>query len=400
MAQAVLTLNAGSSSLKFAVFELMPTGSLNPDPLLRGHAQGFGGDASLTLQRQSEPSATQPLAPDASPDRAHHGAALEAALTVIDGELGGRALVGVGHRVVHGGADFAEPVVLTDEVVAKLDALSPLAPGHQPHNLAGVWAARGKWPNTTNVACFDTAFHRSQPRVAQLFALPRSYAEAGVIRYGFHGLSYDYIASIAPDVIGEAGRGRMIVAHLGHGVSLCGLRDGQSVATTMGFTALDGMPMGKRCGAIDPGVLLHLLQTDGMTPEALADLLHHRSGLLGLSGVSDDMRALEASDAAEAREAIDYFIHRCVREIGGLAACLGGIDALVFTAGIGEHSTFIRAKVIDALSWLGFSLDEQANARGGPRLTHEGGAPSAWVLATNEEWVIAERTASLTGVSG
>jgi acetate kinase len=295
----------------------------------------------------------------------------------------------VGHRVVHGGASFAAPLRLDDEVIDRLDALAPLAPGHQPHNLAGVRAAATRWPGVPQVASFDTAFHRTQSALRQHFALPQHLYDEGILRYGFHGLSYDFVASRAPAVIGDAASGRMIVAHLGAGASMCAMRAGRSVATTMGFTAVDGMPMGRRTGAIDAGVLLHLLQERRWSAEAVAELVHRQSGLLGLSGLSEDMRVLETSDAPQAAFAVDFFVDRCVHYIGALAADLDGMDALVFTAGIGEHSAGVRAAVLRRLAWLGVQLDEQRTAAHGPRLTTPASAVSAWVIPTDEQWVLA-----------
>ncbi len=388
-APVVLTLNAGSSSVKFALHPVLEE-KPSETPTLSGQVSGLGGEAALSYAAPDEPAQRVALGPD---DGDHEGA-WRAVFEIVEARLGGHAPAAIGHRVVHGGADFAAPVLIDGAIYAKLETFAPLAPGHQPHNLAGVRAARSRWPNAPQVACFDTAFHRTQSRLAQEFALPRRYAEQGVIRYGFHGLSYDYIAHAAPAIIGEAAHGRMIVAHLGHGVSMCAMRDGRSVSTTMGFSALDGLPMGKRCGAIDPGVLLHLMAAEGYDRSRLEHLLYKESGLFGLSGVSDDMRALEASDAPEAAFAIDYFIHRCAHAVGGLAADLGGLDALVFTAGIGEHSARVRAGVLERLAWLGLRLDDAGNASHGPCLTLSDSAVSAWVIPTNEELTIARAVAT------
>jgi len=269
----------------------------------------------------------------------------------------------------------------------------PLAPLHQPHNLAAVAAVAARHPQLPQVACFDTAFHHTQPAVATRFALPRHLSEEGVRRYGFHGLSYEYIAAALPRYLGAApARGRVIVAHLGAGASLCALRDGCSVATTMSFTPLDGVPMGCRCGALDPGVVLYLLQEKGLSAAAVAALLYHESGLLGVSGLSDDMRTLLASELPAAREAVELFVYRIGREIGSLAAALGGLDALVYTAGIGEHAPQIRARVAAAAAWLGLELDPAANAAGGPRLATPRSRVSAWVIPTDEDLMIARHT--------
>ena len=299
--------------------------------------------------------------------------------------------------MVHGGIEFSAPVRVNAAVLDALARLVPLAPLHQPHNLAAIRAVAARAPELPQVACFDTAFHTGQPPLAQAFALPRRLTEAGLRRYGFHGLSYEYIAHLLPSVDVRAASGRTVVAHLGNGASMCALAAGRSAASTMGFTALDGLPMGTRCGAIDPGVLLYLLEHEGMDARALEKLLYHESGLLGVSGVSSDMRALLASDDAHAREAVDLFVYRIVRELGSLAAALGGLDALVFTAGIGENAPSIRSRVCRAAAWLGIELDENANARGGPRISSAGSRTSAWVLPTYEELMIALHTRAALG---
>jgi acetate kinase len=310
--------------------------------------------------------------------------------------LGGEPLGAVGHRVGHGGLRYVEPVRVDDTVLAELETLVPLAPLHQPHNLAPIVALRGRRPELPQVACFDTAFHRTQPAVAQAFALPREYSEQGVRRYGFHGISYEYIASELPRYDPRAAAGRVVVAHLGNGSSLCALRDGRSVATTMGFSSLDGLPMGTRCGALDPGVLLHLLNHYHLDTPALEALLYKGSGLLGVSGVSSDMRALLASTDPRAAAAVDLYVYRIGRELGSLAAALGGLDALVFTAGIGAHAAAVRARVCRDAAWLGLTPDEAANAAGGPRISRAGSTVSAWVIPTDEELMIARHTSRLT----
>jgi acetate kinase len=301
-------------------------------------------------------------------------------------------IAAVGHRVVHGGEHFAAPVLIDDAILDQLEKLAPLAPLHQPHNIAPIRVISRIAPDIPQVACFDTAFHRTQPPVAQLHALPRDLSATGVKRYGFHGLSYEYIASVLPGIVGDAARGRVVAAHLGNGCSMCAMRDGKSVTTTMGFTALEGLPMGTRSGAIDPGVLLYLLTERGMSVADVSDLLYHRSGLLGVSGVSNDMRKLLASNAREAAEAIELFVYRINRELGSLVAALGGIDALVFTAGIGEHAAPVRARVCESAGWLGIRLDPAANAAGGPRISAADSPVSAWVVPTNEELMIARHT--------
>jgi acetate kinase len=306
-------------------------------------------------------------------------------------------LVAAGHRVVHGGSLYSIPVRISSTVIDDLRRLVPLAPLHQPRNLAAIVAISKLHPELPQVACFDTAFHHTQPEIAAAFALPRTITAQGVRRYGFHGLSYEYIASVLPNVLGPvAADGRVVVAHLGSGASMCAMHRRQSVATTMGFTALDGLPMGSRCGNLDPGVILYLMQEKGMTPQAVSDLLYHSSGLLGVSGVSDDMRTLLASDDPLAANAIALFIYRIGRELGSLAASLGGLDALVFTAGIGEHASEIRRRACEQAFWLGVELDDAANAAGAIRITTPGSKTSAWLIPTNENLMIAQHTWHLT----
>jgi acetate kinase len=302
----------------------------------------------------------------------------------------------VGHRLVHGGEQFATPVMVDDAILDQLEKLAPLAPLHQPHNLAPIRVISRIAPDVPQVACFDTAFHRTQPPVSQLYALPRDLSATGIKRYGFHGLSYEYIASVLPGIVGAAASGRVVAAHLGNGCSMCAMRGGKSVATMMGFTALEGLPMGTRSGAIDPGVVLYLLTERGMSVAEVSDLLYHRSGLLGVSGISNDMRKLLASNAPEAAEAIELFVYRINRELGSLAAALGGIDALVFTAGIGEHAAPVRARVCENAVWLGIRLDAAANLAGGPRISTADSPVSVWVVPTNEELMIARHTLART----
>lgn len=393
-ADTVLVLNAGSSSLKFAVYrgaELAQT--------LKGQIEGLGGSPRLSAQwsdgRRLEPVAVAGGAPlnDAG----------QAMLALLDGRLGIPLvqldqLMAVGHRVVHGGTGFHAPIRITPEVLEQLRALVPLAPLHQPHNLAPVQVLLDRDAVLPQVACFDTAFHRTQPVQAEIFALPRSYYDEGIRRYGFHGLSYEHVARALEPLDPPAHAGRTIVAHLGNGVSMCALQGGRSVASTMGFTALDGCPMGTRTGSIDPGVILHLARAKGMSIDQIEDLLYRRSGLLGLSGLSNDMRILEASDSPAARLAIEVFVYRLVREIGSLAAALGGLDALVFTAGIGEHSTRIRQAVCARLGWLGVMLDVERNQNPGAGPVMIATAASAvrvWRIPTDEERRIALHTAGV-----
>ena len=394
MSDALLVLNAGSSSLKFSVF-------LNedpPQPLLHGQLEGL-----LTQPRFVARNATAVVGEKewGAGTQLDHQGAIEFLFTWgRGGALGGHSIVATGHRVVHGGVKFTAPVFIDAETLAELEALVPLAPLHQPHNVAAIKAVAQMTPTLPQVACFDTAFHRVQPVVAQAFALPRRYAEEGVRRYGFHGLSYEYIASVLPRIDPRAANGRTVVAHLGNGASMCAMASGKSVATTMSFTALDGLMMGTRCGAIDPGVLLYLIDRHGMNARALEQLLYEQSGLLGVSGMSSDMRALLASSDSCAAEALDLFVYRIHRELGSLAAALGGLDALVFTGGIGENAVSIRARVCRDASWLGLELDEEANASGGPCISRMGSRLTAWVIPTNEELMIALHTRRMLGSTG
>lgn len=393
MADAVLVVNAGSSSIKFSVYRV--DGAAPPAATARGLLDGIGVRPHLAA-RDLESGASEDRPLTASEAGGHSGA-IAIVAEWLRGHLGAAKPIAVGHRVVHGGTAYAQPVLLDPSVLAALEALVPLAPLHQPHNLAAIRAISDKLPGLPQVACFDTAFHRGHPQVADLFALPWELYEAGVRRYGFHGLSYEHIAQVLPAVAPAIAAGRVIVAHLGAGSSLCALRAGRSVESTMGFTALDGLPMGTRTGSLDPGVVLYLLQARGMTATEISSLLYTRSGLLGLSGVSSDMRDLLASDAPRARLAIDYFVYRIVREVGALASVLGGLDGLVFTAGIGERAAPIRAGVCEGLGWLGITLDAAANAAHGPRISAPGSRASAWVIPTDEEQMIARHTLEVLG---
>jgi acetate kinase len=386
MADALLVLNAGSSSLKFSLFlDRDP-----PQPLLRGQLEGLLTEPRF-MARQGDTVVGEKTWPPGT--RLDHRGAIEFLFTwVRSGVLGEHRVAAVGHRVVHGGTRFAAPALVDAATLAELEALIPLAPLHQPHNVAAIQAAAEMAPKTPQVACFDTAFHRTQPPLAQAFALPRRYAEEGVRRYGFHGLSYEYIASQLPAIDRRAADGRAVVAHLGNGASLCAMVGGKSVATTMSFTALDGLTMGTRCGAIDPGVLLYLLDRHGMTAAQLEKLLYEQSGLLGVSGISSDMRELLASSDPRAAEAIDLFVYRIGRELGSLAAALGGLDSLVFTGGIGENAASIRERVCQHARWLGLELDREGNTRGGPRISRTASRVTAWVTPTNEELMIARHT--------
>ena len=383
-----LVVNAGSSSLKFSVFHRAPSGALRLD--VRGSIDGLGSAPRLYARTGDG----ERIADERIDGVDAHGA-LGAVGAWLRSRYGGAPMLGVGHRVVHGGARHARPAIVTPAIIAELRALVPLAPLHQPHNLAAIDAVAARLPGVPQVACFDTGFHRGQPRVAQVVPLPRDLCGDGIQRYGFHGLSYEYIASVLPDVAPEIAHGRVIVAHLGSGASLCAMRDGRSVDCTFGFTALDGLCMGTRPGALDPGIILHLVQHQRLDPDEIGTTLYRRSGLLGISGISSDMRVLLESRAPDAQLAVDYFVYRAIKEIGALAAVLGGIDGLVFTAGIGEHSAEIRRRICDGSAWLGIALDDAANEGQGPRISRAGSPASAWVIPTNEELVIARHTAAL-----
>jgi acetate kinase len=378
----VLVLNAGSSSLKIALFA-----EDSDTPLFTGLADRIGGDTTLAIH-----DATGHCVAERQGDHvAHetHVQALADLVAMLEALHGALDVAAVGHRVVHGGLAFTKPVLVDEKVLAALAQLEPFAPLHQPHNLAGIRAATIAFPKALQIACFDTAFHRGHPFVNDSFALPREWYDKGVRRYGFHGLSYDFINGTLAQMYPDLHRGRVIVCHLGNGASACAIMNGQSVASTMGFSALDGLPMGTRCGQLDPGVLLYWLQQEKMDASSIADLLYKRSGLLGLSGLSNDMRELEASSSPSAREAIDYFVGRIKREIGGLTAAMGGLDALVFCGGIGENSRLIRKEVCGTMEWLGLSLDVARNEGNEAVISMAGSAVTILVIPTHEEVVIA-----------
>ena len=392
MEDFVVVLNAGSSSLKFSAYAR----GEDQDWRLaaRGQIEGIGTKPRFSV-KDGEGKTVTDEAREAVRDAA---GALDAIAGWLRSTYQNGRIVGVGHRVVHGGPDFPGPVVVTADVMALLRALVPLAPLHQPHNLAAIDAVSARLPRVPQVACFDTSFHRGHAAVAELVPLPKEIRERGVQRYGFHGLSYEYIASVLPTVAPQLAGGNVIVAHLGSGASLCALRHGKSVDSTLGFTALDGLCMGTRPGSLDPGVVLYLFQTLGLDAGEVEALLYRKSGLLGISGISNDMRDLLANDAPSARLAVDYFVYRVVKEIGALAAVLGGVDGLVFTAGIGERSVDIRQRVCDGSAWLGLVLDRAANEQQGPRISAPNSAIAAWVIPTNEELVIARHAGQLLGL--
>lgn len=387
----ILIVNAGSSSLKFSVFRVDDSGTLRI--VMRGQIDGIGTRPSLRVKDATNTVMVERNFPITEVGGVKD--AIELVGTWLRERLQHESLLAVGHRVVHGGTQFSHPVLIDPEVYAALEQLIPLAPLHQPHNLAAIRAIRERQPQVPQVACFDTAFHRTHPQIADLYALPWEYYESGVRRYGFHGLSYEYIATTLPKIAPELSNGRVIVAHLGSGASLCALQAGKSVDSTMGFSPLDGVPMGTRPGALDPGVLLHLANQRGLTGVELERLLYKQSGLLGLSGISNDMRILLESREPRAQLAVEYFVHYTVKQIGALAAVLGGVDGLVFTAGIGEHSSVIRGRILQACAWLGVSVDAAANICDGLRISVADSAVSAWVIPTNEELMIARHTLAL-----
>jgi acetate kinase len=387
MGDAVLILNAGSSSIKFGVFDIGETGE--PVTAARGTLETGETPRLVAKSVDGAPFLDYPVRSEGV------AAGIAALLNWLEQEFGQRRLVGCGHRIVHGGTSFSDPVLLTPPVLDAVESLTPLAPLHQRRSIAPIRALAELRPQFKQVGCFDTAFHHTIEPPASRFALPRSYEERGIRRFGFHGLSYEYIAACL-DQENKADR-RTVVAHLGNGASLCAMRHGRSLDTTMGFSALDGLVMGTRCGAIDPGVLLYLLQHDGMTPDQLQDLLYYESGLLGVSGISGDMRDLERSKDSRAHEAVELFVFRVAREVAALAGTLGGLDCLVFTGGIGEHSPAVRKPICDRLNWLGVSIDDVMNLRSDPVISLPGSAVDVRVMPTDEEIVIARHTLAAIG---
>jgi acetate kinase len=387
-----LVLNAGSSSLKFCVFHRPEGEGWRLEA--RGQIEGIGTSPRLTVK-----SADRESLANEEVVVADGREAVATLATWLRSKYGGSRVLGVGHRVVHGGARFKGPTVLDQEVLAHLRELIPLAPLHQPYNLAAIEAAFDRLPGVPQVACFDTSFHRGQPTVAELIPLPKDLRKAGLQRYGFHGLSYEYISTVLPDVAPEIANGRAIVAHLGSGASLCALKNGKSVDSTLGFTALDGLCMGTRPGAIDPGVVLHLFQGLNLSAKEVETLLYKKSGLLGISGISNDMRDLLGRSEPEARLAVDYFIYRAAKEIGALTAVLGGVEGIVFTAGIGENSPEIRRRICESSAWLGIELDEAANTNRSSKISTPNSKVGVWVIPTNEELMIARHTGALLGLA-
>ena len=388
MADLILVFNAGSSSVKFAAFAIA---GQEPQARFAGQVEGIGAIGRFVARSASgETLVERGVGETATP--ATHVMAVGAVIDWLEGMLGDGHVVGIGHRVVHGGANHAAPALIGAQVMAELQKLIPLAPLHEPHNMAGIVAAARRFVGVPQVACFDTAFHRTQPWEAETFALPPRFFDGGLRRYGFHGLSYEYISRTLIAENPVLGRGRLVVAHLGNGASLCAIRDGRSQANTMSFTTLDGIPMGTRPGSIDPGAVLHMIEGMGMSAADVSRLLYSGSGLKGMSGVSQDVRQIEAAGTAEAEGALRHFAYRVRREIGALAACLGGIDALVFTAGIGEHAAGVRARICEGLEFLGISVDPARNAAHLPEISPEGARTPVLVRHTDEELMVARHT--------
>jgi acetate kinase len=388
-----VVLNAGSSSLKFCVYRRPERNGWSLDA--RGQIEGIGTSPRFSVKNGiGKLLDNPPLAGTVTDART----ALESLVQWMRSRYGGARVLGVGHRVVHGGSKFFGPTIVTPQALEELRKLIPLAPLHQPYNLAAIEAVAAYLPGVPQVACFDTSFHRGQPAVAELVPLPREITGPGVQRYGFHGLSYEYIAAALPQTAPDIANGRVIVAHLGSGASLCAMKNARSLDHTLGFTALDGLCMGTRPGAIDPGVVLYLFQELGLSAKDVEAILYKKSGLLGISGISNDMRDLLDSREPTARLAVDYFVYRATKEIGALTAVLGGLDGLVFTAGIGEHSVDIRRRICEAAAWVGVELDANRNAANGPRISREGSPVSVWVIPTNEELMIARHTGVLLGL--
>ena len=397
--KAVLILNAGSSSLKFALFPMTP--KLADMPRLSGQVEGIGAEPLMHAKDNNTGERfTEALAvPSDTDQNGQHRLALEFIFDWINRHSPGVEIVAAGHRIVHGGDHYGAPVVLTPEVVAELEALIPLAPLHQPHNLRAIKSLFSLMPDVRQVGCFDTAFHRTRLPVAERFPVPRALFNEGVKRYGFHGLSYEYVARQLPDLLGEEkARGGIVIAHLGNGASMCALRDGLSRDTSMGFTAVDGLMMGTRTGSLDPGVILHLVEQKGMDAKALSNLIYKQSGLLGVSGISQDMRVLLESDEDSAREAVELFCYRAACMVGQLSMASGGLEALVFTGGIGEHAAPIRARIAEWLAWTGLSLYPAANQRHATRVHTKDSKVEVLVVPTNEEWMIGHHAVNLLGL--
>ena len=393
MKQGILTINAGSSSIKFALFSL--DHPISPEAEVSGQIDGIGAETTkmVAKNRAGERIADQVL----EGGKVSHAQAFDALLKWFTASHANWQIVAVGHRVVHGGERYSKPTVIDDVVLGHLQSFIPLAPLHEPHNVAGIIALQALLPTVPQIACFDTAFHRSQPEVAQTFGLPRNITAEGIKRYGFHGLSYEYIARALPQHSGRA-TGRVVVAHLGNGASMAAMVDRKCVATTLGFSTIDGLVMGTRCGNLDPGVILHLMETKNLSVKDMTRMLYKESGLLGVSGLSQDMRTLLASDKPEAAEAVNLFCYRIARELGSLAAAAGGLDALVFTGGIGEHAAEVRRRVCLQSEWLGIRVNPEANARHELRISAGNSSVDVLVIPTNEEWMMAHHAQTLLGL--
>lgn len=389
MPSLLLTLNAGSSSLKFAVYEANDQLPLLAD----GQIESLGSQATFAVKTIAEPPSSAHFHPELG--AGGHAEAIHAILGWLQHAHAGSCVAAVSHRVVHGGVDHLVPARINDALLADLERLVPLAPLHQPHNLTGIRAAQAAFPDVPQIACFDTAFHRNHPFVADTFALPRSFYDEGIRRYGFHGLSYEFIARRLRSHDPVLAQGRVVVAHLGNGASMCAMHEGRSVASTMGFTALDGLPMGTRCGQLDPGVVLYLMAEKGMDATSISHLLYQQAGLKGISGLSHDVRELQVSDSPAARDALVYFADRGRREIGGLAACLGGLDALVLTGGIGENAPQVRAMMLSGMEWMGIHLDLESNQRNATVISLPSSRVQVLVFKTDEEHMLATHAAEL-----
>ena len=386
MSRVLLTINAGSSSVKFAVFE---GDTVSTEPVICGKIAGIG-NAPIFTARDKNGALLDKGMLETLEVSADHDQVIARLLPWLETHHGQGSLAAVGHRVVHGGRDFTAPERISDEVLHKLETLAPLAPLHQPHNIAAIRAVANWKPNLPQIACFDTGFHHDRMRLAKHFALPRTLTDAGIIRYGFHGLSYDHIASVLPEHLGAQADGRIIVAHLGNGASMCAMKDRKSHATTMGFTALDGLMMGRRCGTLDPGVVLYLMQSKGMQAAEIEKLLYKKSGLLGVSGLTNDMQVLQNSDDPHAKDAIALYCYRAASGLAGLVPSIGGLDAVVFTAGIGENSALVRRQICDQLDWLDVMLDDAANTRNEVLISTAASKVKVLVIPTNEELVVAK----------
>lgn len=380
MDQCILTVNAGSSSVKFALYEA----SEPPKAIARGQVMGIGSAPSFQFKSGGPTEKTAVQAKDQEQ-------AFEVILDALQPLIAGKEIAGVGHRIVHGGPLRATPTELTDDVLSDLATFNALAPLHQPHNLLGVAASQRAFPFALQIGCFDTAFHRNHPWENDIYAIPRKYYKQGVKRYGFHGLSYDYVSHQIANERPELSNKRLIICHLGSGASICAVNNGYSISSTMGFSPLDGIPMSTRSGQLDPGILLYLMEMEGMTVKELTHMLYHESGLLGLSGISHDMQVLEASEERGAKDAVDYFVYRIRREIGAMAATLSGLDALIFCGGIGENSATIRARICDRLGYLGIELNQEANAKNARDIC--AGTTPVMIIPTDEEQVIANAVA-------